>query len=180
MVRGALLVAVGLWVGLVPAALAQEVDVYVIYSRKNKEVKKQLVEALAQEHTVKTYNADLLVVADYSAQQKAIAKFGRAQLVVLLPGAPMRALEGSTIRAPLLVAENVEETVRSNEWILYVVATDTDLTSFADEPKVLEVAGEGDLTDEAVRAATVVRVDEATIPVTRVISLITDQVLKRI
>ncbi len=179
MVRGALLVAVGLWVGLVPAALAQEVDVYVIYSRKKKEVKNQLVEVLAQKHTVKTYNADLLVVADYSAQHKAVARFGRAQLVVLLPGAPMRALEGSTIRAPLLVAKNVEETVKSEEWILYVVATDTDLTSMADVPEVLEVAAAGDLTDEAVRAATVVRVDEATIPVARVISLVTDQILKR-
>ena len=49
----------------------------------------------------------------------------------------------------------------------------------ADVPEVLEVAAAGDLTDEAVRAATVVRVDEATIPVARVISLVTDQILKR-
>ena len=176
------MVGVGLclWMWLVPAAMAEGVDVYVIYSRKNKEEKNRLVNAIGQGLSVKTYNADLLVVADYSAQQKAIAKFGRAQLVVLLPGSPMRALKGSTIRAPLLVAENVEKTVKSDEWILYVVATGTNLTPLGDEPKVLEVAREGDLTNAAaIRAATVVRVDEATIPVARVISLITDQILER-
>ena len=155
-------------------------DVYVLFSRDSKADKDRVVSALSKNHSVKAYMADLLLVADYSAKQKIVAKVGSARLVVVVAGSASKALKGSTIRAPVLVTNSVEKTVTSNAWIVNVVDKGSALGKIGGDARSLEVAGEGDLGNlETIRASDVVVVDETTIQVSKVIAAIADMVLKR-
>ena len=172
------LVAAGMW--SFPAD-AQDTDVYVVYSRATKADKNQLLKAFSKSYSVKAYMADLLVVADYSAKQKILARFGSARLVVLLPGVAVETLKGSTIRAPVLIANRgIDRLVASNAWIVNVAVKGPGLENLGDDAKVLEISSEADLGDlQAIRSADVVVVDESAIKLQRVIALITDRVLRR-
>lgn len=63
---------------------AAGVDVYIIYLGTDKSIKTELKRQLSDGLTVKTYNTNLLAMADYSGKQKAVAKISKAKLVVLI------------------------------------------------------------------------------------------------
>ncbi len=162
-----------LWGLFSPTAWAQDLDVYIVYSGKNKKDQKQLKGVLPQNLTVKSYNVDLLVLADYSGKQKVIAKLGRARVIVILHDRPMEILEGSKVKTNLLVVKSAKGTVNSEGWTLHVVSKGTALTG-----KALEAAKEGDLGDtNAIRAAKVVFVDEGALDIFKAVSLIVEKVL---
>jgi len=103
-----------------PVAYAQ--DVYVIYNSKDKAAKNALVKALPSDFKVKTYNVNLLALADYSGKQKVLAKLERARLIVIFRDKPMRVLKGTKLKRDLVVVESVADSVTSETWRLYVVA----------------------------------------------------------
>ncbi len=78
---------------LSPAAYA--VDIYLVYAGSDKPIQKELKAALSSNFQVKSYNVDMLAMADYSGKQKAISKIAKAKLVVLVNNKPEEALEGA-------------------------------------------------------------------------------------
>ncbi len=86
----ALFIAAGMFFTASCSALAT--DIYLVYSGKDKGVSKELKKALPSDLKVKSYNVDLLAMADYSGKQKAIAKLSRAKLVVLIKEKPKEVL----------------------------------------------------------------------------------------
>jgi len=163
----------GMW-----SPLAWGADVYVVYAGKDKSNKTQLVKALPSDLSVKAYNVDLLAVSDYSGKQKVLAKFSGARLVVILLDASMLILEGSTVNTGLMIVKSVKQTVRSDEWTVYVVTKGTDLTNLGRTVKILTATRPGDLTDaREIRASNVIVVDEARLGFFKAVSLIAVRVL---
>ncbi len=68
------------------------VDIYLVYSGTSKSIQKALKKALPSELKVKSYNVDLLAIADYSGKQKAILKLSQAKIIVLITNKPMEVL----------------------------------------------------------------------------------------
>jgi len=146
-------------------------DVYLIYSGKNKADKKLFLKAFPKEIKVKAYNADLLAVADYSGIQKAVAKFDRAQVIVVIKDRPMEMLKGAKIKKDLFIVGSVKEEVRSASWRLYVLKDGTDLSTFGDRINKKLITKIEDLgKGKEIRAADVLLVDEKALEVQRVVS----------
>ena len=176
-ILGMALAILGVWSH---PSLAQGVDVYVIYSRDSKADKVDLVEDLSRSYAVKSYNSDLLVVADYSAKQKAVARFSSARIVILLAGRSFEVLKGSTIRAPLLIANSAQSPVDSDAGKIHVVTRGTDLKNLGDGAKIVEITDEASLRDmQSVIDLDAIVVDEAAVKLPRAIRLIAGTVLKQ-
>ncbi len=107
-----------------PTAQAGDLDVYIVYSGKNKQAKKALVNALGPGVSVKAYNADLLALADYSGMQKAVAKIEQAKMVVILSDRPMELLKGSTLKQNLIIVGSMLGTVVSSKRCVRVLPLD--------------------------------------------------------
>jgi hypothetical protein len=73
------------------AAQSYATDVYLVYAGADKDVMKEIKDALA-DLKVKSYNVDLLAMADYSGKQKAVAKLSKAKVVVLVKDKPAEVL----------------------------------------------------------------------------------------
>jgi len=70
------------FIAVVPSANAT--DVFLVYAGEDKSIKKEVEDSLAKDFKVKSYNVDLLALADYSGKQKAISKISKAKLVVFI------------------------------------------------------------------------------------------------
>ena len=159
-------------------ARAEGLDLYVVYSGKDKKEKDQLVELLPKDLSIKTFNVGLLVLADYSGKQKAVAKLGRARMVVFLQGAPTEFPKGTQVKADLLIVESVEKTVTSEKWTLHVVSKGTALTDLGDRVRVLEANKAENLEDATrIRSSEVVVVDGKTLELFKAVSTIVEKVL---
>ena len=153
------------------------VDVYVVYSGKNKQDKSELKKAFANDISVKFYNVDLLAVADYSGKQKAIAKLEKAQIVVIIKDSPMELLHGATFKANLLIVQSVKNTVQSENWTLYVVGKGMNLAGLG-KLKTHNASKKADLVDsEKLRASDAVLVDETGLGINKAVSVIVEQTL---
>lgn len=155
-----LLVVLGLWAAmvLIPSTALAQLDIYVVYAGNAKVEKDRLIKSLSPSLSVKTYNADLLALADYSGKQKAVAKLQTAKVVVVLQDDPIRMLEGSSLSVPLMVVESTQQTVTSERQVIYVVPLGMDVSGLGG--KTLEVKTDGDLvSSQAVLHARVVVVD---------------------
>ncbi len=97
--------------------------VYIVYTMKNKKVKKTLKSAIPSSIKAKFYNADLLTVADYSGKQKAVSKFERAQLVVFIGDETIKLLEGSELKIPVLIVNSGLQDVTSRKVVTYLFDT---------------------------------------------------------
>lgn len=128
-----------LW-GLVAPSTASAVDAYVLYDGKSKKEKKTFLAALPKALSVKSYNVDLLAVADYSGKQKAISKFQKASVVVILLDGPMKVLKGSTVKKDLIIVNSKMATVKSDSWRLHVLAKGTDISKIGKRLKTLEAS----------------------------------------
>ena len=80
-------------------------DVYVVYSGRDRGSKAKLLKLLSKDVKVKTYNVDLLAVADYSGKQKAIGKLQRARTVVFLGKRPSTILKGNKLKRNLILVK---------------------------------------------------------------------------
>lgn len=72
-------------------------DVFLVYVGGGKSTQQSIKQALPAELKVKSYNASLLAMADYSAKQKAVAKVTKAKLVVFITARPKRLLNDPSI-----------------------------------------------------------------------------------
>ncbi len=107
--------------GVLNAAPKRATDVYVVYTMKNKQVKKILKGLMPGSIKTKFYNADLLTVADYSGKQKAVSKFERSRLVVFVGDAPIKLLEGSELKVPVLIINSALQGVSSSRVVTYLM-----------------------------------------------------------
>lgn len=163
---------------IAPAAWSQELDVYVVYSGRDRADKNELMRALPEELSVKAYNADLLAIADYSGKQKTIAKLETASVVVILNVAPMEHLEGILASTDVLIVNAVEARVRSERRTIHVLARGTLEGTVAPNLSTINATAEGDLANAAaVSAADVIVVSEARLDMDRAVSLIIQRLL---
>lgn len=70
---------------LLMSPTAHAIDVYLVYVGEDKAAQKELKAGLAEKGLdIKSYNADLLVLADYSGKQKVSTKLSSAKVVVFV------------------------------------------------------------------------------------------------
>jgi len=154
------------------------VDAYVIYGGKNKTEKKIFLAKLPKEVSVKSYNVDLLAVADYSGKQKALAKFQKASVIVLLLNDPMKILMGSILKPNLIIVQSAMETVKSETLTLYVLSKDFDISPLVKRVKVLEATNHDALKKlKDLESVDVIRVDEKFLDVIQAASVATGTLL---
>lgn len=162
----ALVVVSGLFVSLAQAA---DVDLYLVYSGKSKKLKIAVKKAIPDGFNVKTYNVNLLVLADYSGVQKAASKIAKAKVVIMLQDETMAALKGSTLTYDLLVVNSVKTTVKSKKKILYVVDPKADTSGLDAKLKRVKVSSKDDLNDSQ---ANIFIVDESVVSIPEAIAII--------
>ena len=107
---------------------AGNVDVYVLYSSKEKSDKASIVEALGSDLDIKTYGTDKLKLSDYSGKQKAVAKIDKAGVVVLLGEGSSKILKGTEFASPVFVLKSAGRKALSSDWNLNIVADGTDVS----------------------------------------------------
>jgi len=157
-----------------------EVDVYLIYSGKNKAEKKALMKALPKDIKVKAYNADLLAVADYSGIQKAVSKFEKAGVIVVLRDRPLQMLKGATVNKDLIIVNSEKQGLKSSRWTIYLLDNAADLAPFGPNAKRKTVASMNDLENkDEIRSSDVLIVDEKKIHIQKVVSHLVGQSLNR-
>jgi len=146
-------------------------DVYLIYSGKNKADKNLFKKAFPKDLKVKAYNADLLAVADYSGIQKAVAKFDRASVIVVLNDRPMEMLKDARLKKTLIIVHSVKKGFTSESLRLYVLKEGTDLSALGEGIHKKVVATMDDLADKkAIRDVDVLLVDEKTLEIQQIVS----------
>jgi len=154
------------------------VDVYLIYSGKNKAEKKALMKALPKNIKVKAYNADLLAVADYSGIQKAVSKFEKAGVIVVLRDRPLQLLKGATVSKDLIIVNSKKQGLKSSRWTIYLLDDAEDLSPFGADAKRKTVTNMDDLKNkDEIRSSDVLIVDEQKIQIQKVVSYLVGQSL---
>lgn len=168
------------WGVFCSVARAEGLDLYVVYTGKYKKEKDRLLSVLPKDLTVKAYNTDFLVLADYSGKQKAITRFEKARMIVVIHEAPMRPLKGARVKTALLIINSLKNTVTSQTWTLHVVAKGKDLADLDKGVKILKAETEADLADgEVIRSSKVVLVNEESLELFKAVSLIATNFLGR-
>ncbi len=160
-----------------PALMAQQVDVYVVYRGGGRGEKNDLVEALPSGLDVKSYNSNLLALADYSGMQKVIAKLETARVVVILGNAPSQYIEGRVGSAHLVIVNSVSRTVTTRGRTIYVIRSGTNVSSLGNL-NTLNVQSEGDLANPGrVTAARLISVNESSVGMTESVALVVQRLL---
>lgn len=155
-------------------------DVYLIYSGKNKADKKLFKKAFPKEIKVKAYNADLLAVADYSGIQKAVAKFDKAGVIVILNDRPMEMLKDAKLKKALIIVHSVKKGFTSENWKLYVLKEGTDFSALGEGLHKKVVAKIDDLADKkAIRDLDVLLVDEKALEIQDLVARLVKMSLDR-
>jgi len=149
---------------------AQGVDVYVVYSGRDGGLRNQVVSAMSRNLDVKTYNVDLLALADYSGKQKAVSKISRAGVVVIVGSRPMQLLNKTKIKSNLLVVGSTSTGVKATEARIYVLGQGSSAAGLG---SLLSVSSPEDLDDRRkVQSAGAVLVDESGMTVMEAVALI--------
>lgn len=133
-----LLLALALVLGYSSQCLAAT-DVYVVFSSKSTALKKTVAAALKETLSVKTYNVDMLALADYSGKQKVIAKFSRAGVSVILGDAPLDALKGSSFGSHLIITSGAGDELASNKMKVYAIPKGASIPGVSQD-QVVEVS----------------------------------------
>ena len=135
-------------------------DVYIVYAGKDKKDKTALKKVLSGDLKVKFYNVDLLALADYSGKQKAIAKLGKAKVVLVIKDVPHELLEGASLKADVVIFNSAKSGIQSEDRTLYVVGKGISLGE--DVKTTHQAATEADLSNSgALKAADAVVIDGA-------------------
>ncbi len=149
---------------------AQGVDVYVVYSGRDGGLRNQVVGAMPGNLDVKTYNVDLLALADYSGKQKAVSKISRAGVVVIVGSRPMQLLNKTKIKSNLLVVGSTSTGVKATEARIYVLGQGASAAGLGSS---LSVSSREDFDDRRkVQSAGAVLVDESGMTVMEAVALI--------
>lgn len=160
---------------LCTSVFAGNIDIYIAYSGKNKETMKTLKQAFQSHLTVKSYNVDLLALADYSGKQKAVAKLEYADLIVIISDAAMESLSGTSLNTDLLVLQSLKETVTSSKVNLHILKKGTNLDR---QLKTHAVSSENDLNDiSLLRSFDILVVDETSIDIHKGVALVAAKLL---
>ena len=160
---------------LFSSVFAEDFDIYIVYSGKSKGTMKTLKQAFQSGLMVKSYNVDLLVLADYSGKQKVVAKLERANLIVIISDAAMESLSGTSLNTDLMVLQSLKETVTSSKVNLRIVKKGTNLDH---QLKTHGVSSENDLNDiSLLRSFDVLVVDEKSIDIHKVVALVAAKLL---
>ena len=161
-------------------ARAQEIEVYIVYSSGERAEKDEILRALRGDVSVRTYNADLLVLADYSGKQKVMAKLDLARIALVLGGTSLEYLEGGRLtRADLLMVSAVRTSLTSDRATTHVVPRGTDISTLGTDLDLAYVASDADLPSAAeIRSADVVLVNGSTLRMPRALALIIDRLLR--
>ena len=85
----------------VPASAAA--DIFLVYIGVDKKIQKTVKGSLPGDLKVKSYNASLLAMADYSEKQKAVSKITKAKLVVFITSKPVKLLGDPSIDNTLTI-----------------------------------------------------------------------------
>ena len=125
--------------------LAADIDVYIVYSGKEKKLKNSLVETLPAHLEVKSYNTDLLGLGDYSAVQKVASRLSGAKVVVIVGDGAMTALSNASIRTSLIVVNLANNVIRSTDEVLYVLASGVDSSGLSPDLGTTLVSTEDDI-----------------------------------
>ena len=164
----------GLFTPVVDAAVA---DVYLVYSGKNRKLKKDIIEGLSGDFSVKAYNVGLLGLADYSGVQKVVSKISKAKMVMMLHDTAAEAFKGSTIKTDLIVVNSVNTALKSQKKIFYIIDTKTDISKIGKELKTSIISSIADLTDTV---ADVLIIDESTIKISKILKVLLNEQLRRV
>jgi hypothetical protein len=98
-------------------------DVYVVFSGSESNALKKAVSAsLKKALKVKTYNVDMLALADYSGKQKVIAKFSRATVVVFLGDRPLNELKGASFGAHMVITSGAGDDLSTDKIKVYAIS----------------------------------------------------------
>jgi len=158
---------------LTQALAGQNIDVYVVFSGKDKKDKNALKKAFSADLSVKFYNIDLLALADYSGKQKAIAKFEKAKVIVFVKDSPHELLEGSTFRKDIVIFNSAKNGVQSEGKTLYIALKGTTL----DGGLKTRNATEADLLDSEILQATDAVVVNGSIDIHHAVALVVTTLL---
>ncbi len=143
-------------------AIAQHVDLYVLYTSRDRVQKNELLSALPGDLSVKAYNTNLLALADYSGKQRAMTKLETARIVVILNTGPMEHLQGRLTGPDVIIFNSAEDRLRSNSRTVHVVSRGTDMSVLGGQLRVLDLDAQGTLEDPSVlRDADVISVRSA-------------------
>ena len=93
------------------AYAAKNIDVYLVYSGSDRKLQKSIKKALPKTLRIKAYNASLLMMADYSGKQKALAKVSSARVVVWISLQAHELMDKVELTNAIASAPSIEETV---------------------------------------------------------------------
>ncbi len=97
--RTTFLILISLLITTLPQQVsAANVDVYLVYAGTEKAIAKTIKKKLSGDFKVKTYNVDLLALADYSGKQKVASKLAKARVVVLIRDKPGEILSDTSFK----------------------------------------------------------------------------------
>ncbi|PCJ47064.1 MAG: hypothetical protein COA99_01690 [Moraxellaceae bacterium] len=88
-------------------------DIYLVYAGSDKSLAKSIKKSLSSKGKIKLYNASILLMADYSGKQKAVARLSKAKLVVFVSGAakPTDLIDEGAIPGAVSVIGEGEENI---------------------------------------------------------------------
>ena len=153
-------------------------DAYVIYAGKNRKETEAFLKNLPKDLSVKTYNSDLLAVADYSGKQKALTKLERASVIVMFSDEPLKLLRGAMLKSNLVIVQSVLAEVRSGARRLYVLSKGTDYSKLANVDKTLDATKPETLNNsENLEGIDIILVDDKKLDIFLAASLVTRTVL---
>ncbi len=161
-----------------PALTARQVDVYIVYASSDRDAKNELIDALPEGLSVKSYNSNLLALADYTGQQKALSKLELASVVVIISDAPLDHVSGRLADANVLLVNTVSTELTSDQQTIHVLDSGTDVAALGRNVTAINASGEADLADRTrVEAANIIFVDIGTLTASRGLSLIIQRLL---
>ena len=139
-------IAVALIVAWAPlAARAAGPEIYVVYCGKNKQLKRAVTQALGDGVKAKTYNVDLLGLADYSGVQKAARKLSTARIVAFLGEGSLSPLAGSTLTSDVVVVGTTSNGVKAGGRVQYLLAAGSDTSGLDGGLRTIEASAAADL-----------------------------------
>ena len=136
-------------------------SVYVLYASDSSKQMKELKRTLAEKVTVKSYNVKLLALADYSGKQKAVARFDKSDLVIILGKSALKPMKGSKFQPPVLVLDTSRKGVSSEAQLLYVVNGKTNVQKLGSKVTKVSADQMGKMTRDAIADTNVVVVDRS-------------------
>ena len=128
-------------------AMAQQLDLYVLYTSGNRAEKDELLSALPGDLSVKVYNTNLLALADYSAKQRTMAKLETARIVVILNTGPMEHLDGKLTGPDVIIFNSAEDRLWSDSRTVHVVSSGTDRSTLGSQLRILDLEARGVLEE---------------------------------